>query len=192
MTGRLVRWGLVVAAMLLSPFTRRLGAGEPEPPAPADAVSMTIQDVKMDTATASPLVILQTAKKDRVLVVVIGATEAIAILRQLREEEPPPRPMTHDLLKSVITRLGGRLRRIVVTGLVNGTFHAELVVERGETLMSIDSRPSDALALALRMGAPIFVARKVLDEAGMRPDQLHEDEAPKRPRRPAVDPDRAI
>jgi len=153
---------------------------------------MTVRDVKLDAATRSPLVILETAKKDRALIIVVGHAEAIAILRQLRSAGPPPRPMTHDLLKSVITRLGGKLSHIVVSRLEGGTFYAELVVRRGDATVRIDSRPSDAMALALRMGAGLFVARTVLDQAGIPPDQLREHERPKAPRRPAIDPRRAI
>jgi len=175
MQRRLAWWAVVaLVALGVGPEARRLAAAEPALPAPADLVPVTIRDVKMDRTTDTPLVILETAKKDRLLVVAIGHGEAFAILRKLRAVEPPPRPMTHDLLKSVVEGLGGKLDKAVITRLDDGTFYAVLVVRRGETIVPIDARPSDAMALALRMAAPIFVARAVLDEAGIRPGQLEE------------------
>ena len=92
--------------------------------------------------------------------------------------------MTHDLLANVLKSLGARLDRVAVTRLHQGTFYAELTVRRANALLRIDARPSDALALALRTGAPVYVARPVLDEAGLKPQ--------KPPKRARIDPNDAI
>lgn len=208
-TWRLACCGLLAICMALGTGARRLGAGErgprqprpappapprDKPPAPKNLVPVTIRDVGLDPVLQAPVVILETAKKDRVLLVVIGHAEALAILRQLHHAEPPPRPMTHDLLNSIIISLGGKLSRVVITRLANNTFYGELVVQHGKRAVRIDTRPSDAMALALRAGAPIFVAREVLDEAGLAPGQLPKGLEPeKKPRRPRlIDPERAI
>jgi len=192
MSRRVACCGLVVAASLLPLGARHLGAGEVPTPAPDGLVRMTVSDVSVDPDTHAPLVVLTTARRDRALVILIGHAEAIAILQRLRGAPAPPRPMTHDLLATVLSRLGGKLNRIAVTRLARGTFHAELVVRRGEQMLRIDSRPSDAMALALRAGAPIFVARAVLNEAGIRPHELPPRQPPSPPRRPTVDPERTL
>lgn len=165
----LAPWLLALA--LLGWGARPLVAAEP-------LVPVRVLDVKVDQATGAPLVILATASNDRFLIIVVGHSEALAILRELKPHAPLPRPMTHDLLRNVIARLGGKLEKVVVTRLLEGTFFADLVLRRGETAIRIDSRPSDALALALRTGAKVFVARKVLEEAGISPDELDQDEKP--------------
>ncbi|MFP4057714.1 MAG: bifunctional nuclease family protein [Candidatus Brocadiia bacterium] len=191
MKGRLALGALLAVSLGGALGAGRLEAGEGAPQeAPDGLVAMTIRDVKLDLATHSPLVILESAQKDRALIIVIGHSEAIAILRRLREAEPLPRPMTHDLLGRVISRLGGTLRRIVITRLEGGTFYGELVVQRGQTTLRIDSRPSDAMALALRMDAGIFVAQSVLEEAGVEPGELPDIKEPEE--KPPVDPDKAI
>ena len=107
--------------------------------------------------------VLQAARCDRAFPIPNGFFEAAAIDRRLKGHVLP-RPMTHDLLASVIEQMGGRLARIVVTDLKHHTFYANLVVERNGDEVRIDARPSDAIALAVANETPIFVADHVLDQ----------------------------
>ena len=110
----------------------------------------------------SPVVVLGPQDSSRLLPIWIGVGEAQAIARTLEEQEIV-RPMTHDLAGDIITRLDARLERTVVTHIQDDTFYAKLVLRRGDQRFEIDSRPSDAIAIALRLEAPIFVSRSVLD-----------------------------
>lgn len=111
-------------------------------------------------------VVLLKGKEDkRSLPIFIGAAEAQAIAIQINRIQVP-RPMTHDLLKNILDYLECRLKRLEVCDLKEGTFYARLIFERDGIEMDMDSRPSDAIALALRFGAPIFVHEKVMEEAG--------------------------
>ncbi len=101
---------------------------------------------------------------DRQFPIVIGIFEAVAIDRRIRDRKTP-RPMTHDLMASLIQSLGARLERVIISDLKNNTFYAKLVIGRvasGET-MEIDARPSDAIALAVHLDAPIFVEERVIE-----------------------------
>ncbi|MEA3368018.1 MAG: bifunctional nuclease family protein [Planctomycetota bacterium] len=109
------------------------------------------------------IIVLKESEGERAFPIVIGFFEAAAIDRRLKGHVLP-RPMTHDLLASVIEHLGGRLARIVVTDLKHHTFYANLVVERNGDEVLVDSRPSDAIALAVANETPIFVADHVLDQ----------------------------
>jgi len=111
------------------------------------------------------VVLLKGVKDERCLPIFIGAAEAQAIAIQINDVKVP-RPLTHDLLKNVLDCLECRVRKIEVCDLKEGTFFARLVLDRGGDEVSMDTRPSDAIALALRCSAPIFVAEKVMDEAG--------------------------
>jgi uncharacterized protein len=111
------------------------------------------------------VVLLKSLKDNRSVPIFIGGAEAQAIAIRMRELQVP-RPLTHDLLKNVLDFFECRLKRIEICDLVDGTFYAKLVLERDGGEMEMDSRPSDAIALALRCAAPIFVAEKVMDEAG--------------------------
>ncbi|MGQ9661241.1 MAG: bifunctional nuclease domain-containing protein, partial [Kiritimatiellia bacterium] len=102
---------------------------------------------------------------ERTLPIFIGAAEAQAIAIKLNQVEVP-RPLTHDLLKNILDFLEYRLKRVEVCDLREGTFYARLILERDGEELEIDSRPSDAIALALRFGSPIFVGERVMDEAG--------------------------
>ena len=119
----------------------------------------------MDPASNSPILILKDPEGEQTLPIWIGLLEATAIASEL-EKVAFSRPMTHDLLRNVITGLGHSVAKIEVTDLKDNTFHAliHLLGPQGE--IAVDSRPSDAIALALRAQAPIFVARKVLALAG--------------------------
>jgi len=117
----------------------------------------------------------------RRLPIIIGAFEAQSIALEM-EGIKPPRPLTHDLLKNVMDSLGASLNDVFINELKDGTFYAILNLDAQE----VDSRPSDAIALAVRYGVPIFVADKVMDEAGFVPDS---DEAEKTPPAPAPEPE---
>jgi hypothetical protein len=126
--------------------------------------------------TRTPVVILrETSGQRRLLPIFIGTPEAQAIALSMQNIETP-RPMTHDLLKNVLDELGAHVERIVVTELREGTFYAEIVVSAQGEVRSVSSRPSDAIALAVRIGSPIFAEEDVLDEAG-RVEQTDDDNA---------------
>jgi uncharacterized protein len=128
---------------------------------PVDVLGLNVE-----AANGGPLVLLREHDAPhRVLPISIGAPEAIAIGLAL-DREVPPRPLTHDLLATFVRDLDARIHHVEVTELRNGTFHAELAVEGPTGERRLDSRPSDAIALALRVDAPVFVSEDVLDEAG--------------------------
>jgi bifunctional DNase/RNase len=137
-----------------------------EPPTPAaNWVEMRLRGLILDPQSESPVVILREEGESLYLPIWIGVFEANAIALAL-ESIQPKRPMTHDLLRSSIEALGGVLERIEIHSLLEGTFYARLIVRRdGQEPIVIDSRPSDALALALRAGAPIWASREVLEHA---------------------------
>jgi bifunctional DNase/RNase len=126
--------------------------------------------------TRTPVVILrELTGQRRLLPIFIGTPEAQAIALSMQNIETP-RPMTHDLLKNMLEELGAQVERIIVTELREGTFFAEIVVSSGGEVRSVSSRPSDAIALAVRIGSPIFAEEEVLDEAG-RVEQPDEEQA---------------
>lgn len=130
-------------------------------------VEMELVAVRIELPGNTPVVILrELAGPNRLLPIFIGQPEATAIAFAI-DGVVTPRPMTHDLLKNVLDELGATLERIVVTELSEGTFYADLHVQLGEASHQISSRPSDAIALAIRVGCPIFVEDAVLDEAGL-------------------------
>jgi len=112
---------------------------------------------------------------ERSFPIVIGIFEAVAIRRKLNEE-PFERPMTHDLLASVISQLDAQVDKIVVTALKRTTFYAKIVLRRNGSLVEIDSRPSDAIALAVRVEAPIFVEEELFDLVGKPESRVEPDE----------------
>jgi len=124
-------------------------------------VEMKIRGLMMDPVTNMPIVVLKDVQGNSVLPIWVGVYEANAIALEI-EKVQTPRPMTHDLLRNVFLDLEVRVDKIVVNDLKDDTFYAVIWVERGGELMMIDSRPSDALALALRMDCPIFVDETVL------------------------------
>ena len=124
-------------------------------------VEMKIRGLMMDPATNMPIVVLKDVQGNAVLPIWVGVYEANAIALEI-EKIQTPRPMTHDLLRNVFLGLEVRVDKIVVNDLKDDTFYAVIWVERDGQPMMIDSRPSDALALALRMDCPIFVDERVL------------------------------
>lgn len=128
-------------------------------------IEMKVKGLTLDPLTNVPIVILRELEGERSLPIWVGIFEAHAIAREI-EEFQTPRPMTHDLIKNIINGLEGKITRILVSDLKDNTFFAEIALAMNGSEISIDSRPSDAIALALRMSAPIFVEEKVLEEAG--------------------------
>ena len=111
----------------------------------------------------SQSIVLKEKKGERVIPIFIGFHEAMAIDRKLRDQETP-RPLTHDLLVSVIEQLGGHLSKVVLNDLKGGTYYAKLVIQRGEEVIEVDARPSDAIALAVRTQAEIYAEELVLKQ----------------------------
>ncbi|MFZ0958382.1 MAG: bifunctional nuclease family protein [Candidatus Sulfotelmatobacter sp.] len=124
-------------------------------------IEMTIRGLMLDPVTQMPIVILKGVGGEQVLPIWVGHFEAHAIQMEM-EKVSAPRPMTHDLIKNVLTGLETQVHRVVVTELREDTFYAVIWLERGGEVVSVDSRPSDALALALRVDCPIFVDEVVL------------------------------
>lgn len=126
-------------------------------------IEMFIKGLMIDPVQNVPIVILRDADGDRVLPIWVGPVEANAIALQI-ENSGPARPMTHDLLREVIADLGATLRRIVITDLRGSTFFAYLELDKAGAPLYIDARPSDAIALAMRAKARLFVHSRVLDQ----------------------------
>ncbi len=124
-------------------------------------VEMKIRGLILDPVTNMPIVVLKDDATESVLPIWVGVPEANAIALEI-EKVTTPRPMTHDLLKNLLVGLETAVRKVVVTELRDETFFAVIWLERDGQIISIDSRPSDALALALRMDCPIFVEEEVL------------------------------
>jgi bifunctional DNase/RNase len=127
-------------------------------------IEMELNKIIVDESRGEQMVILKEKKGEKILPIMIGASEAQAIKIKLSGFNPP-RPLTHDLLKDTIDSLNGKLEKIVIDKLEDNTFHAKLVIKTNGTVKSVDARPSDSIALALRAKAPIFVEEAVLDKA---------------------------
>jgi bifunctional DNase/RNase len=125
-------------------------------------IEVKIRALMMDPNSGTPIIILKDVESDTMLPIWVGAYEANAIALEI-EKISPPRPMTHDLLRNLITELGVKVERVVVTSLRDNTFFAkiEMVNAKGDR-MFLDSRPSDAIALALRADCPIYVDMEVI------------------------------
>ncbi|HXK59563.1 MAG TPA: bifunctional nuclease family protein [Acidobacteriota bacterium] len=123
-----------------------------------------IKGLMMDPITNSPIVILQDVEKNTLLPIWVGIFEANAIALQI-ERIDTPRPMTHDLIKNILIQFDAQVEKIVVTELRDNTFYALIHLRFNNELMMIDSRPSDAIALALRTDSPIFVTEEVINNS---------------------------
>lgn len=153
------------------------------PPAPESEngrvqgmVEMELLGVRVEATSNSPIVLLrETSGRRRVLPIFIGGPEATAIALAL-EGVVTPRPMTHDLMKTLLDELGATVQRVVVTDLVDGTFFAEIHLESAGSLRTVSSRPSDAIALAVRTGVAIFAEEAVVEEAATIIDEEAEEE----------------
>ena len=127
-------------------------------------VRMTVRGIALDPITNMPIVILKDSEEKRALPIWVGIFEANAIALEL-EKIATPRPMTHDLIKNILDGLGATVQQIVVNDLKENTFFAVIEVNYNVNMLNIDARPSDAIALALRVNAPIFVTDKVVSKA---------------------------
>jgi bifunctional DNase/RNase len=142
----------------------------------ADAlIEMVVESVRVHMLSSQHVVILKETERDRYLPIWIGPWEANAIAMKL-QGLAPERPLTHDLFSSTLDELGVAVRRVVISDLAEDTFHARLFLSAGERTVEIDSRPSDALALAVRAGARIYAEAAVLERAGVSPEPDEDDE----------------
>ena len=142
-------------------------------------VPMSIKGLMLDPISNSPIVILKDGDEKIFLPIWVGIFEANAIALQL-ENIATPRPMTHDLLRNLIETVEGKVRRVIINDLKDSTFYARIDMVVGEKQLEIDARPSDAIALALRTEAPIFVEQNVLDQAQtIAPDDDSDDKLKK-------------
>jgi uncharacterized protein len=141
-------------------------------------VEMKIRGLMMDPVSNMPIVILRDVSGGSILPIWVGTYEANAIALEI-EKVATPRPMTHDLIRTLLMGLDAGVRKVVVSELKDDTFYAVIWLERGGELISIDSRPSDALAIALRVDCPIYVEESVLrlsKAAGSVSDKINNDE----------------
>ncbi|MGH7701425.1 MAG: bifunctional nuclease family protein [Gemmatimonadales bacterium] len=125
-------------------------------------VEVRVAHLGLDRTTNTPVVILQEQQGERVLPIWIGPAEASAIAMELAGVKFS-RPLTHDLLKQVIVGLGADLRKVIITQVKDNTYYAELHIYRGDAVIQIDARPSDSIAVALRLKAPIFTSDNLLE-----------------------------
>ncbi len=139
-------------------------------------IKVFIDSIRVSLMSQLRVVILKDPVSGRYLPIFIGPCEAEAIAMKLQNVNME-RPMTHDLLKSVIAELGGEVQRIVVNDLRNDTFFARIVVEQDGQTREIDARPSDAIALSVRLDVPIFVEESVMDRASITAEEDVEDSA---------------
>ena len=142
-------------------------------------VRVRVAHLGLDRTTNTPVVILQEEAGERTLPIWIGASEANAIALELQGVRPE-RPLTHDLMKLLVSGLGGELRRVVIASLRENTYLAQLLIYRGTDVFEVDARPSDSIALALRMNSPIFLNEELLQR-----DSTGESTPPQ----PGSDPD---
>jgi len=131
---------------------------------PSEELRVEIKGLMLDPASNVPIVILRDTESQLFLPIWIGVFEANAIALRIEGVEPP-RPMTHDLLRLLLEQLGATVEKIVISDLKESTFFAQIHLHQSGALVTVDARPSDAIALALRANAPIFVLRSVLDKA---------------------------
>ena len=143
-------------------------------------IRMRVAHLGLDRATNTPVVILREEEGERTLPIWIGASEANAIALELQGVKPE-RPLTHDLMKQLLSGLGAELRRVLISGLRENTYLAQLLIYRGNDLFEVDARPSDSIALALRMNAPIFTEEDLLERSANSSGQP--------PTEPGSDPD---
>ena len=137
---------------------------------------MTLYGVSFEPIGKTPIVLLKTADDDKFLPIWIGHAEAAAILMKL-QGSTPPRPMTHDLLTDVVSELQGEVLKVTITEMRENTYYAQITVVQNGRELEIDSRPSDAIALAVRCDAQIFASDDIIEESGI--DFQTDDEEPR-------------
>ena len=127
-------------------------------------VEVELFQVILTDGSPTQSIVLREKSGDRIIPIFIGYNEAIAIDRKLKDVAVP-RPLTHDLLQSVIEKMGGKLEQVVLNDLRDGTYYALLIIQRDGQRVEVDARPSDAIALAVRTGAPVFAEESVILKA---------------------------
>ena len=132
-------------------------------------IEMKVEGITLDPKSNMPVVILKNRTNSKSLPIWIGIFEASAIALKL-EGIASPRPLTHDLLKSIIEKLNAKVSKIYITELKDNTFYAKILIIAAQRKMNIDCRPSDAIALALRTNSPIFVKEEIISSATNRED----------------------
>lgn len=140
---------------------------------PAGRVEVVVESVRVHMLSSQHVVILKEVDGDRYLPIWIGPWEASAIAMRLQGVSPE-RPLTHDLFVSVLAELGASVRAVHIVDLAAETFHARILLEMPDGTREVDARPSDAIALAVRVGAPVYAAASVMDRAGVRTDETDE------------------
>jgi bifunctional DNase/RNase len=146
-------------AAYVGPFIRRETQVEE-----SDIIEVKVASLGIDSTTQSPIVILKEKEGERYLPIWIGPSEASAIATELAGVKFS-RPLTHDLMKNIVRALRGELTQVVIGALKNNTYYAQVFVRHGEDVVSIDARPSDSIALALRLNAPIYASEGLLDHS---------------------------
>ena len=129
-------------------------------------IEVNVVGLIMDQISKSPVMVLKPLDDKKVIPIWIGMSEANSIALEL-ECIPSPRPMAHDLIKCIMDNLEAELTRVIITDIIENTYYAELILEKGGQVSTIDCRPSDAVALALKNGVKIFVSRQVLETSVM-------------------------
>jgi len=138
-------------------------------------IEMKVMGIALDTRTGSPIVVLHDKQNRRALPIWIGSAEASAIIRKI-ENLNVVRPMTHDLIPDIIKQTGFKLDRIEINDVEKETYYAKLFLTKGDEVIEIDSRPSDAIAVAIRVDAPIFVTANVLSNGSVSTDSAKDEE----------------
>ena len=133
-------------------------------------IEMRVAGIALDAITRSPIVLLKDSTDRRALPIYIGQEQAGAIMRAL-ENQKPPRPLTHDLIANMLEAWNMSLEEVIIHSLQKDTFYAALIVRQGENRKEIDARPSDAIAVALRTNAPIWVMEEVIADASIPVDK---------------------
>lgn len=133
-------------------------------------IEVTIDSIRVSLMSQHRIVVLKEENGNRFLPIWIGPFEADAITLQLQGVDAP-RPLTHDLLKTVIQTLGGEVQHVLISDLEKNTYYARIVLDVNGDTLEIDSRPSDAIALSVRVNAPVYVADEVMDQAGLLPEE---------------------
>ncbi|MBI2461263.1 MAG: bifunctional nuclease family protein [Candidatus Rokubacteria bacterium] len=166
MTGRwrMTGAGVLIAVALLLAGAKEQGTGEGQPPAPSGPQEAEVVGVVLDRQTQQPMVVLQGKRDKRHLAMVIGFFEANGIAIPL-QGVTPPRPLTYDLLLTLLGNLKTSLKRVIITDLRDDIYYATLFLDAQGRELSVDSRPSDAIALALRARVPILIEDRVFDKA---------------------------
>lgn len=140
-------------------------------------IEVRVAHLGLDKTSNTPVVILQEQNGERVLPIWIGPAEASAIAMELAGMKFA-RPLTHDLLKQVIVGLGADLRKVIITRVKDNTYYAELHIYRGDAIINIDARPSDSIAVALRLKAPIFTSEELLENTTVDTTEIAGESGP--------------